>query len=117
MKSLLFQLQCLPYASIAQEEALETILFAASFGFTINVLFSAEGVLQLRASQQPPNMQKNIAKMITAFPSFDVTEVFVCKEDLKKYQLNEADLAIPVQLISNNEINFYLQSFDIIITY
>lgn len=117
MKKLLFNINKLPYSSLAREEEIETILFAASFGYHLTVLFSACGVLQLNSLQQPLLGQKNIGKMISGFPNFDIDQIYVCAEDLAQYAFSHEDLVVRAQLISRNNIMKLIQQADITISY
>jgi len=115
MKSILFVINKLPYSSLVQEENIETILFAASFGCKMAVVFHGEGIWQLLAAQTPSNNHKSMAKMIASFPAFDIKCIYACREDVTQFKLKSEQFSVNLQLISMNKIMELIHQYDVII--
>lgn len=115
MKPILFIINKLPYSNLDQEENIEMILFAASFGCKIAVIFRGEGVWQLLASQTPLNSQKSVAKMIASFPAFEIERIYACEEDVAQFSLKPKQFSVNLQLISMNEIMELIRQHDVVI--
>lgn len=111
---ILFNITKLPYSSLEQEENIEMILFAASFGCEATVIFSGNGIWQLLASQSPNDGQKNIAKMIASFPAFDIESIYACEEDVFRAKLKPEEFSLNLQLISANEIMSVMQQYKVV---
>lgn len=115
MKTLLFHITKLPYGSLEQEENIEMILFAASFGCSVAVVFTGLGIWQLMPAETASPIQKSLAKMIASFPSFEIEHIYASEEDVRRLGLNSSEFSVNLQLISMKEILQLKQQYDVII--
>lgn len=116
MKNYLFILRHLPHLSSHVQETLDQLLTTAAFDQSVSVLFLDDGVLQLKAGQNPAALAlKDTAAVFQALQIYDVEQLFVEEESLQERGLRAADLILPVQLIRRPEINALLQRHDVLI--
>ena len=106
----------LPHVSSYVQETLDQMLTTAAFDQTVSVLFVDDGVLQLKAGQNPKPMGvKNTAAIFQVLELYEINNLFVEAESLISRGLKENELILPVQLISRSEVNALLQRHAIII--
>lgn len=99
-KRILFLLRQGPYASANALEALEAALVAGVFDQRVSVLFADDGVWQLLDGQDGAALDtRTVARVATALPQYDVTDLFVCAESLEQRRLTADDLVLPVTVI------------------
>jgi tRNA 2-thiouridine synthesizing protein C len=116
MKEYLFVMRHLPHVSNHVQETLDQMLTTAAFDQTVSVLFVDDGVLQLKAGQNPQPMGvKNTAAIFQVLELYEINNLFVEAESLISRGLKENELILPVQLISRFEVNALLQRHAIII--
>jgi tRNA 2-thiouridine synthesizing protein C len=115
-KSILLLNSKAPYGQATALETLDLLLAASSFFKKISALFYDDGVFQLITQQHlPPQEVKNIAVQLTSLPHYDVAPIFVNENDLSLRGLTKADLIMPVQLVSNDDIKKLFTTFDVVI--
>jgi tRNA 2-thiouridine synthesizing protein C len=94
----------LPYASWQAQEGFEMFLTAASFDFTVALLFLGDGVWQLRSQQSSDTLErKNIAKMFSLLQWIEA-EVYIEAKALKERDLSLEDCAITGKCLAAEEI-------------
>ena len=82
-KKLLFVLRQAPYGSTLAKDALDAILATSAYEQDLSIAFIDDGVFQLINNQQSELIdQKNIARILSALPLYDITQLFVCAESL-----------------------------------
>ncbi len=107
-----------PYGSTLVRDGIETLLVAASYDFEAALLVLGEGVLQLLESQSPDALpQKNTASMAQALELYGVEKIYVCREDLVTFGLDERDLLLSVQLINHADVADLLQNYDHVLSF
>ncbi len=81
MKSLLCILSQSPYAGSHATELLDAAMVAAVFDFRVSVLLRGDAVWILQPGQDAgPLGVKTPGRVITALPSYDVSDIYVCME-------------------------------------
>ena len=116
-KRLLFVIRRSPYGNLLARESLDAILAASVYEQALSVLFLDDGVFQLTAQQMTTPEQKNISKLLSAFPLYDINEVFVCQSSLKQRNLDTNSLCIAVKPLNNDEVNHLLRQQDQLISF
>jgi len=82
-KKLLFVLRQAPYGSTLAKDALDAILATSAYEQDLSIAFIDDGVFQLINNQQSELIdQKNIARILSALPLYDITQLFVCAASL-----------------------------------
>jgi tRNA 2-thiouridine synthesizing protein C len=82
-KKLLFVLRQAPYGSTLAKDALDAILATSAYEQDLSIAFIDDGVFQLINNQQAELIdQKNIARILSALPLYDITQLFVCAASL-----------------------------------
>lgn len=115
-KRLLFLLRQPPYGTSHALEALETVLVAGVFDQAVSVLFSGDGVWQLLKHQDGAAVdRRTVAKIASALPQYDVTQLYACAEALAARGLDASDLALPVTVLTAEEQQTLLASQDAVV--
>lgn len=116
MKKYLFIMRHLPHHGSHVQEALDMMLTTAAFDQQVGVLFIDDGVLQLKAGQNPAAMAlKDTAAVFGALEIYDVHDLYVEAESLQARGLDVGDLILPVKLISRSEISSLMRGHDVIV--
>ncbi len=107
-----------PYGSSLPREALDTALAASVFDQQLSVLFSGEGVWQLLKDQQAEQVsQKGYDTMLSAFPLYDITDLYVAEQSLQERQLSPHDLVVPVSPLSAEGVRELMARHDVILNF
>jgi tRNA 2-thiouridine synthesizing protein C len=85
-----------PYSSSLPRSALDLVMAFAVFNQGPRVLFQGDGVLQLRADQQPQG-QPVLRKVIDSLPLYDVAHCYALTADLERRGLSPTSLPDFVQ--------------------
>lgn len=82
-KKLLFVLRHAPYGNSLAKEATDAILATSVYEQALSVVFIDDGVFMLTNNHHSDQIaQKSIAKMLAAFPIYDISQLFVCARSL-----------------------------------
>ena len=93
-----------PYRNTHVLEQIETVLVAAVFDFDVSLLFMGEGIWGLKQDQDAEVLQqRTLSKVLSALPTYEVTQIYVSLEDMAALGLTEADLCLPVQLLNHTQ--------------
>lgn len=112
-KSILVVVRQTPYGTSLGRSALEFALSAATFDQSIAVLFTGNGVLQLVPQQHSEAIDvRNIGKLLSSFPLYDLDQVFVDIAALAKFGLNETELPIAMQGVNPQGIRSLFDQYD-----
>lgn len=112
-KSSLIILRNTPYGSSLSRSALDAALATAAFDQPVNVLFMGEGVLQLLPTQDStPIEKKNIAKILASLPLYDIETLFVDANALARYNINPAELTLPITTLDDPGIRELMANHD-----
>jgi tRNA 2-thiouridine synthesizing protein C len=118
MRSSLFVNRKAPYSSQATKEALDAALASAAFGVPVGILFMADGVYQLKASQDPnPQQLKRTAPIFQSLSLYDIQNLYVAKNDLDQRGLCPEDLMIKVTLVDDQQIAGLFSHYDNVLTF
>ncbi|GAB3016522.1 sulfurtransferase complex subunit TusC [Bowmanella dokdonensis] len=100
MSSLAIVNQRGPHGSSQGQEALDLALVAGTFGLSVGLFFSRDGVFQLLKHQQPENiLRKNYSKTFAALEFYDVDSIAVCAASLRERGLTSQSLCIEAELL------------------
>ena len=93
-----------PYRNSHVLEKIETVLVAAVFDFDVSMLFMGEGIWALKDGQNADVLQqRTLSKVLSALPTYEVSQLYVSAEDLATLGLSEADLCLPVQCLDRKQ--------------
>ena len=116
-KKLLFVIRHSPYGNLLARESLDAVLATSVYEQVLSVLFLDDGVFQLAKQQMTVLEQKNTANLLSAFPLYDINEVFVCQSSLKQRGLSINTLCLAVEPLSNDKIQHLMQQQDQLISF
>jgi tRNA 2-thiouridine synthesizing protein C len=117
VKRFLFVNRKAPYGSIYALEALEVVLISAAFDQDVSVVFVDDGVYQIKKGHDTEAINmKNFSKTYRALESYDVEKLYVEKESLEARGLDEADLIVPVEVLTSEELAELMNAQDVVIS-
>lgn len=104
MKNILVISNKAPFDKMHIRESLDTCLIFAAIEQNISWLFKDDAVLALKAGYNLSNSGlKDFFKTLKTLEIYDVEQVYVCTESLKKYALTPDDLSIEITPLSIEE--------------
>ena len=107
-----------PYGTIYALESLEVVLIGAAFEQDVSLAFLGDGVYQLTKGQDTKALEvKNFSPTFRALEDYDVTKIYVDEEALEARGLSEADLVVPVQVVSAQRMAEIMESQDVILSF
>lgn len=107
-----------PYGTIYALESLEVVLIGAAFDQDVSLAFLDDGVYQLTKGQDTKNAgMKNFSPTYRALEGYDIEKLYVEKESLDARGLTEADLVVPVQVMSGAELANLMEQQDIVMSF
>jgi tRNA 2-thiouridine synthesizing protein C len=107
-----------PYGSIYALESLEVVLIGAAFEQDVSLAFLDDGVYQLAKGQDTKGLEvKNFSPTFRALEDYDVTKLYVEREALAARGLSEADLVVPVQVVSAGRMAEIMEAQDVILSF
>ena len=107
-----------PYGSIYALESLEVVLICAAFEQDVSLAFLGDGVYQLTKGQDTKALEvKNFSPTFRALEDYDVTKLYVEKEALEARGLREADLLVPVEVVSAGRMAEIMEAQDVILSF
>ena len=104
-KRWLFVMRHPPQSGLRVRETLDMILTAAAFDQPVSLLYLDDGVYQLQSGQSGGDL-------LQALDLYDVKTILVERESMAIRTLTEADLAIPVRVISRAEVAGWVAAHD-----
>ena len=117
-KKLLFIIRHSPYGNLLARESLDAVLATSVYEQALSVLFLDDGVFQLLTQQTTEsNTQKNISKLLSAFPLYDINTVFVCQSSLRQRGLDTTALCLAAQPLNSDEIQTFMKQQDQLICF
>lgn len=106
-----------PFGTIYALEVLEMVLISAAFDQDVHVAFFDDGVYQIKKGFDTAGAgMKNFSNTYRALEGYDIEKLFVEKESLDERGLTEADLIVPVEVLSRAEMGKLMAEMDIILT-
>ena len=107
-----------PYGTIYALESLEVVLIGAAFEQDVSLAFIGDGVYQLAKGQDTKALAvKNFSPAFGALEDYDVTKLYVEKEALEARGLREADLVVPVEVVSAERMAEIMEAQDVILSF
>jgi tRNA 2-thiouridine synthesizing protein C len=117
-KKVLYVNRRAPHGSIYALESLEVVLIGAAFEQDVSLAFLGDGVYQLAKGQDTKALEsKNFSPAFRALEDYDVTKLYVEQEALAARGLTEADLVVPVQVMSAARIAEIMDEQDVILSF
>jgi len=107
-----------PHGTIYAHESLEVVLIGAAFEQDVSLAFVGDGVYQLVKGQDTKGLEsKNFSPTFRALEDYDVTKLYVEQEALEARGLSEADLVVPVQVVSAARIAEIMEAQDVVLSF
>jgi tRNA 2-thiouridine synthesizing protein C len=107
-----------PYGSIYALESLEVVLIGAAFEQDVSLAFLGDGVYQLTKGQDTRGLEmKNFSPTFRALEDYGVTKLYVEEEALQARGLSEADLVVPVEVVSAERMAGIMEAQDVILSF
>lgn len=118
VKKFLYVNRRAPYGTIYALESLEVVLIGAAFEQDVSLAFVGDGVYQLTKGQDTKGLEmKNFSPTFRALEDYDVTKLYVEKEALQARGLSEADLVVPVEVVSAQRMAEIMDGQDVILSF
>ncbi|MDH4060875.1 MAG: sulfurtransferase complex subunit TusC [Aquincola sp.] len=118
MKKFMFVNRKAPYGTIYALESLEVVLIAATFDQDVSLAFLDDGIYELVKGQQSKNIGiKNFSPTYRALEGYDVEKLYVERESMESRGLTEADLLVPVEVLSTAEMSELMQQQDVVLSF
>ena len=113
MKNILVISNKTPFDKMHIRESLDTCLIFAAIEQNISWLFKDHAVLALKAGYNLSNSGlKDFFKTLKTLEIYDVEQVYVCAESLKKYALTSDDLSIKITPLSLKDQQLLIKQQD-----
>lgn len=107
-----------PYGTIYALESLEVVLIGAAFEQDVSLAFIGDGVYQLTKGQNTKGIEmKNFSPTFRALEDYDVTKLYVEREALQVRGLTEADLVVPVEVVSAQRMTEIMEDQDVVLSF
>jgi len=118
MKKFMFVNRKAPFGSIYALESLEVVLIAATFDQDVSLAFIDDGVYELVKGQNSKAIGvKNHSPTYRALDGYDVEKLFVERESMDLRGLTEADLLVPVEVLSSAEMGELMAAQDVVLAF
>lgn len=118
VKKFMFVNRKAPYGSIYALESLEVVLITAAFDQDVSLVFSDDGVYQIKKGQSTDGIgMKNFSPTYRALEGYDVEKLYVDKESLEERGLTEDDLLVDVEIISRAEMADLMDEQDVVLSF
>jgi tRNA 2-thiouridine synthesizing protein C len=118
VKKFLYVNRKAPYGTIYALESLEVVLIGAAFEQDVSLAFMGDGVYQLAKGQDTRGLEmKNFSPTFRALEDYDVTKLYVEQEALQARGLTEADLVVPVEVVSAQRMAEIMENQDVILSF
>lgn len=106
-----------PYGTVYALEVLEMVLISAAFDQDVHLVFTDDGVLQLKKNMATDGIgMKNFSKTYRALEGYDIEKLYVDQESLDERGLTEDDLLVDVQVVSRAEMADLMAGMDVILS-
>ena len=118
MKKFMFVNRKAPYGTVYALESLEVVLIAATFDQDVSLVFIDDGVYELVKGQNTKAIGiKNYSPSYRALEGYDVEKLYVERESMQARGLGEADLLVPVQVLSSTEMAALMAEQDVVLSF
>ena len=107
-----------PYGTIYALESLEVVLISAAFDQDVSLVFSDDGVYQLKKGQATKDVgMKNFSPTYRALEGYDIEKLYVEKESLEARGLTTDDLIVDVEVLDSAEMAALLEEQDVVLSF
>lgn len=108
-----------PYGNSLAREAVDAALAAAIYDQDLSVLFMDDGVFQLLKNQSAQEIQqKDFSSMLSAFPLYDIENIYLHKESLEQRRITSDELILEELCeLNNSEVASLLNQQDHILSF
>lgn len=118
VKKFMFVNRKAPYGTIYALESLEVVLITAAFDQDVSLVFSDDGVYQIKKGQSTDGIgMKNFSPTYRALEGYDIEKLYVDKESLEERGLTEDDLIVDVEIMSRAEIADLMDEQDVVLSF
>jgi len=118
VKKFMFINRKAPYGTVYALESLEVVLITAAFDQDVSLVFSDDGVYQIKKGQSTDAIgMKNFSPTYRALEGYDVEKLFVDKESLDERGLTEDDLLVDVEVISRAKMADLMDEQDVVLSF
>ncbi|MBD3609223.1 MAG: sulfurtransferase complex subunit TusC [Gammaproteobacteria bacterium] len=118
VKKFMFVNRKAPYGTIYALESLEVVLISAAFDQDVSLVFTDDGVLQLKKGQTTDGIgMKNFSPTYRALEGYDIEKLYVDKESLDARGLTEDDLLVDVQVMGKAELADLMDEQDVVMSF
>lgn len=118
VKKFMFLNRKAPYGTVYALESLEVVLITATFDQDVSVVFMDDGVFELAKGQNTKAIEmKNFSPTYRALDGYDVEKLYVERESMEARGLTEADLVVPVQVLSSAEMGQLMAAQDVVLSF
>jgi tRNA 2-thiouridine synthesizing protein C len=118
VKKFMFVNRKAPYGTIYALESLEVVLITATFDQDVSLVFIDDGVYELVKGQQTKGIGvKNFSPSYRALDGYDVEKLYVDQTSMDQRGLTEADLLVPVEVLSDEQMGQLMAQQDVILSF
>lgn len=118
VKKFMFLNRKAPYGTVYALESLEVVLITATFDQDVSVVFMDDGVFELVKGQNTKAIEmKNFSPTYRALDGYDVEKLYVERESMEARGLTEADLVVPVEVLSSAEMGQLMAEQDVVLSF
>jgi len=118
VKKFMFVNRRAPYGSIYALESLEVVLIAAAFDQDVSLVFSDDGVYQLKKEQSTDGVEmKNFSPTYRALEMYDVEKLYVSKASMDERGLTKDDLIVDVEVLGDEALADLMDDQDVIFSF
>jgi tRNA 2-thiouridine synthesizing protein C len=94
------------------------VLIGAAFDQDVSLAFVGDGVYQLTKGQDTKALEvKNFSPTFRALDDYDINKIYVDADALRARGLTEADLVIPVEVVSTERMAQIMEGQDVILSF
>ncbi len=118
VKKFMFVNRKAPYGTIYALESLEVVLITATFDQDVSLVFLDDGVYEIVKGQNSKAIGiKNYSPTYRALDGYDVEKLYVERESMQARGLTEADLLVPVEVLSSAEMADLMAEQDVVLSF
>jgi len=118
VKKFMFVNRKAPYGTVYALESLEVVLITAAFDQDVSLVFSDDGVYQIKKGQSTDAIgMKNFSPTYRALEGYDVEKLYVDKESLDERGLTEDDLLVDVEVVSRAQLADLMDEQDVVLSF
>ena len=118
VKKFMFVNRKAPYGTVYALESLEVVLITAAFDQDVSLVFSDDGVYQIKKGQSTDGIgMKNFSPTYRALEGYDVEKLYVDKESLDERGLTVDDLLVDVEVISRTKMADLMDEQDVVLSF